>query len=403
MTQQELMIQILTRLDATGLNAAKNGITQVTTATNAQTAAQEQNNLKVHESIRAQRILESALHGNWRALGMMSEKTTGVNNALTIGIPLVGAFWAGWEGGKKIGDWLYSHIPGFITQIEKINTSFRAARLAMEALDDTSMSKAKKEITDTATSLDRLLSQLNKINAQTTEINNAKQTAEMAALRTQPPSAERDRHIAALERTQQLENENKKLADQKEIVNTLETELKRMEAQRKTIAEGNYNEKRKAKALEEIDPKINATKSKLYGELGKLSTAETVANYSRQTIESTYSGQITNIEREQEKKRIQSALDAAQEELKQKNPDIGLAGAQYDTAKQTLAEYQKTASRDNRITPAEKAKIAQLETEKNTIGVAFQQLMIAQAARDKTITDSINALKAQIQNANRDQ
>lgn len=209
MNETELLIKIKTALEAGGAEAAKRELDSLIGKTNQATGATANQTKGVHDAVRSQQVLEGALRGNWRALGQLSERATGLGGALTKTIPVVGAFMAGWQAGWKIGEWIAS----WAVKIDQFAAALNRAEVAAAQLNSQKMDALRKELDSVSAAAEKAATEIDKATSQENRLARAKADVGIAKIEaTMPEGPEREKAIANVRFRTESEIKERELA-----------------------------------------------------------------------------------------------------------------------------------------------------------------------------------------------
>lgn len=167
----ELLIKIKTALEAGGLDAAKQKLNELTgatvkgsAATAESTVAASKHHAEMNKAAHTLNTVQAAAEGNVGALIKLTGETNSVSGSLAKAIPVVGAFWAGWEGGKKIGDWLWKV---FVSGVKDVGESAIKTKDQFKELNAVKLEKLLEQLDKIEQSLQRSLADLNSVESRT--------------------------------------------------------------------------------------------------------------------------------------------------------------------------------------------------------------------------------------------
>lgn len=359
-TESELLIKIRTALEAGGLDAAKNKLNELTgvtakgaAVTAASTAESAKNTAEMIKAGKTLNVVKAASEGNIGAVIKLTAETNALTGSLAKAIPVVGSFWAGWEAGKKIGDWLWTRI---VDGVKNVGEKAIKTKEELKKLDEVKLSALKAEIESIVNRLERTLKALNDIEDMT--------KAELAA--------EAEKNIAAIEADPSKTDPQK----QREIA-----EIRAKVAKEEFDATDEASNRREGslrEAKEETDLRIKTAKAEIAAaeEKERIAASRSAAlpssNEAMQALKEARNASVSARETfgaalpglEQKSAELQNSID--KEESIQKIAKINLSTSEYRkkgtlftafAAEQAIAEKQAAAQ-------AEADRKARMEADK---------------------------------------
>ena len=200
--ESELLIKIRTALESGGLDQAKNKLKELTEATKDVAGATGKHDAEAAKAAHTLHLFRAAANGNVEALTRLIAGTDGASASLTKAIPVLASFWAGWEGGKKIGDVIWSKVFN-LQDFDRITGSIRDqignTIAALKEMDKVKMSNLLNQLNEVVSTINIANEKLGLSQDRETTLLKAKQDVEKTALekgyagKEKGPAYDRDR------------------------------------------------------------------------------------------------------------------------------------------------------------------------------------------------------------------
>ncbi|OGV69037.1 MAG: hypothetical protein A2283_22940 [Lentisphaerae bacterium RIFOXYA12_FULL_48_11] len=236
MSDKELQIKIKTALESGGIDTATRKLKDLVDTTKGAAGAAANHNGESVKAAHALRLVQAASVGNIEALTRLIAGTEGATASLAKAIPVLSAFWAGFQGGKKIGDALWSKIfdlENFDTVTGSIRDQTNATIQALKDLNKVKMSELLSELNQIVSGISIIAEKTGLMQDRETAVLSARQGVETSALESRYSGKDKstgayERDRAALEKKHSEENltlKSKQLDEMDRVMNEKEKRL----------------------------------------------------------------------------------------------------------------------------------------------------------------------------------